>query len=170
VVVIAAALVACTLVAPAATVAAFDDDGQGFIQARHHPRTSITVEEPRTDVGFSIAEAIAPWNELAGWPLFVVSDADVTNVRVWANWPADDPHRAAVYVTPDGDGAYLRCEIRYDPTDELDVDLFSHELGHCLGLLDHETCAGYQGIMSYCGDTYEWGPDDAATLEHYGYA
>jgi hypothetical protein len=168
--------------------AGFDADAVGFVKARLAPRESITVEEPRSDVGFSITWATAKWNELAGWPLFVVSDAEVTDVRVWPNWPANHPARAAVEVTPDSDGVYLRCEIRYNP-DDVDVLLFAHELGHCLGLLDHNLeldparphepqCSDedgpgystYRGIMADCDwPRANFGMHDYWTLEHYGY-
>lgn len=142
----------------------------GFAKARE-ARESLRVCAPPVIDGPSV---IAPWNELAGWRLFVIScdRPDITFVPDAVTWTQ------ATYLKP-----FTYCRIHYaSPL----VRSIQHEIGHCLGFADHvETgnghggrwvnpgsCAGYRGVMSYCDwDGRHWfGEDDHAMLSRAGYA
>ena len=129
----------------------------------------------------STSDVIAPWNAVAGWPLFSHDDAapQITFRPMTPITPPDGTRRSAwVQRIVNRDTSIRHVIIHWDPerAGELcgpeGVAIWQHELGHALGIGGDSCGTGYEGVMSYCDfprQPASWGPDDAQMLASAGY-
>jgi hypothetical protein len=106
-------------------------------------------------------------------PIIAAAEQDTGGFRIVAY--------AAQQRNPDG--SMGSCTVYYDPTfvafgvpgRHLSARVLAHEVGHCLELAGHQTCAENQGVMSSCEFWQRaiagWGPTaaDNAQLRAAGY-
>ena len=143
----------------------------GFAKAKTEPRQSLEVWADPT-LSFALSAAIGPWNGLAGWPLFAVTqvydDADIWFVQ-GNTWVCPGSPPGDCDKTRFGE-PYEACTINF----ELNATTHTaqHELGHCLGFVDHTGDQGdYSGVMAYkdwFSDVW-FGADDRQMLIDAGY-
>lgn len=162
----------------------------GFTKARTPNRTGIILANPSAVNGHDMIESAKEWNAIAGWGLLNVAPVNDPHWLVHADirfgvWTVNgvpapiyghNGQRVAAWVQPffKPDGSMDVCAIWYDPLyvwnpahpQRKNPDLFSHEIGHCLGFIGgaddkNEACASgtYAGVMSYCnfwGGMNDW--------------
>jgi hypothetical protein len=129
----------------------------------------------------STSDVIAPWNVIAGWPLFEHDDAapQITFRPSPPIIPPGGTRRSAwVQRIVDRNTSIRRVIIHWDPerSGELcgpdGLAIWQHELGHALGLGGDSCGDGYEGVMSYCHFPYQparFGTDDVQMLANAGY-